>query len=61
MKIATWNVNSTKARRQRVLTWLRLHRPDVLCLQELKVTDEAFPYEEIEEVGYHAAVHGQRT
>ncbi len=61
MKIATWNVNSIKARRQRVLTWLRLHRPDVLCLQELKVTDEAFPYEEIEEVGYHAAVHGQRT
>ena len=61
MKIATWNVNSIKARRQRVLTWLRLHQPDVLCLQELKVMDEAFPLEETRELGYYAAVHGQRA
>ncbi len=61
MKIATWNVNSIHARRERVLTWLRLHQPDVLCLQELKVTDDAFPFEAVEELGYHAAVHGQPT
>ena len=61
MKIVTWNVNSINARRERVLTWLRLHRPDVLCLQELKVADEAFPLEAVEELGYHAAVYGQRT
>ncbi|MDE0473822.1 MAG: exodeoxyribonuclease III [Gammaproteobacteria bacterium] len=61
MKIATWNVNSINARRERVLTWLRLHRPDVLCLQELKVMDDAFPLEAVEELGYHAAVYGQRT
>ena len=61
MKIATWNVNSIRARQERVLTWLRLHRPDVLCLQELKVVDDAFPLEAVEELGYYAAVHGQRT
>ena len=61
MKIATWNVNSINARRERVLTWLRLHQPDVLCLQELKVTGDAFPLEAIEELGYCAAVYGQRT
>jgi len=61
MKIATWNVNSINARRERVLTWLRLHRPDVLCLQELKAMDDAFPLEAVEELGYRAAVYGQRT
>lgn len=61
MKIATWNVNSVKARQDRLLAWLRAKSPDVLCLQELKTTDEAFPRAEIEELGYHAAVHGQKT
>ncbi|MCX7427766.1 MAG: exodeoxyribonuclease III [Planctomycetia bacterium] len=61
MKLATWNVNSIRARQERLLRWLDRERPDVLCLQELKVTDEAFPREAIEAAGYHAAVFGQKT
>ena len=44
MKITTWNVNSIRAREDRVLNWLDQHQPDVLCLQELKCTEEQFPY-----------------
>lgn len=61
MIIATWNVNSIRARRQRVLAWLQSERPDVLCLQELKVTDDEFPRESFQNVGYRAAVFGQKT
>lgn len=61
MRIATWNVNSIRARRERLLAWLERHEPDVLCLQELKVTDDKFPYDEVREHGYHAAVFGQKT
>ena len=61
MRIATWNVNSVKAREGRVGQWLEEHRPDVLCLQELKTTDEAFPSPMVAEAGYAAAVHGQKT
>jgi exodeoxyribonuclease-3 len=61
MKLATWNVNSIRARLERLLAWLEKHQPDVLCLQELKATDEDFPGEAIAEAGYRAAVHGQKT
>ncbi|MDP6567752.1 MAG: exodeoxyribonuclease III [Alphaproteobacteria bacterium] len=61
MKIATWNVNSVKARLPRVLDWLAAAGPDVVLLQELKTTDEAFPAEPIEELGYNVALHGQKT
>lgn len=61
MKIATWNVNSIRARRERLLRWLAAHGPDVLCLQELKAADEDFPFEDVRQAGYYAAVHGQRT
>jgi exodeoxyribonuclease-3 len=61
MRLATWNVNSIRAREERVLRWLEARRPDVVCLQELKVTDEAFPFEALRERGYHAAVRGQKT
>jgi exodeoxyribonuclease-3 len=61
MKIATWNVNSIKARKERLLAWLAQHSPDVLCLQELKLEERAFPYVEIEQAGYHATVLGQKT
>jgi exodeoxyribonuclease III len=61
MKIATWNVNSIRARQERLLAWLKAHAPDIVCLQELKVEDDAFPHDEIRAVGYHAAVHGQKT
>jgi exodeoxyribonuclease III len=61
MRIATWNVNSVRARLERLLAWLKKAQPDIVCLQELKVIDAAFPYEAIREAGYHAAVHGQKT
>ena len=61
MKLITWNVNSIRARLERVVALLERHRPDVLCLQELKVADDAFPYEAIESAGYYPAVHGQPT
>ncbi len=61
MRIATWNVNSIRARLERVLAWLERDRPDVACLQEIKATEEQFPFEAIERAGYHAAVYGQKT
>ena len=61
MRIATWNVNSIKQRLEGVLTWLQEREPDVACLQETKCTDEAFPRDAIESLGYNVAVHGQRT
>ena len=61
MKIATWNVNSVRAREERVLAWLEKVSPDVLCLQELKVTDDKFPVEAVGEAGYRASVFGQKT
>jgi exodeoxyribonuclease-3 len=61
MKIATWNVNSIRSREERLLKWLDRHRPDVLCLQELKVVEDKFPFESIREAGYQAAVNGQKT
>ena len=61
MRIATWNVNSIKARLPRVTGWLEATSPDVVCLQEIKCIDENFPAAEIEALGYHVAVHGQKT
>lgn len=61
MRIATWNINSIKVRLDRVLGFLEQHEPDVLCLQELKVTDDVFPHEQIRGAGFHAAVLGQAT
>lgn len=61
MKIATWNVNSIRMRLERSLRWLDRHRPDVMCLQELKSVEEKFPFDALREAGYHAAVSGQPT
>ena len=60
MRIATWNVNSVRQRLEHVLAYLRETKPDILCLQELKCTDEAFPRAEFEALSYNAAVHGQK-
>jgi exodeoxyribonuclease-3 len=60
MKIVTWNVNSIKARLEIVLKWLKNYTPDVMLLQELKVINEAFPYEPIENLGYNIAIHGEK-
>ena len=62
MKITTWNVNSLTARLQHVLDWLAANPVDVLCLQELKLTDDKFPLLELQAAGYpHCAVFGQKT
>lgn len=61
MRIATWNVNSVRARHERLLRWLQTHQPDLLCLQELKCQEAQFPFEALRELGYEAAVHGQKT
>jgi len=59
--IATWNVNSVRARLERLTAWLDRHRPDAVCLQEIKCPTEAFPYDDLAAAGYHAAVYGQKT
>jgi exodeoxyribonuclease III len=61
MKVASWNVNSVVARRERLLAWLSKQAPDVLCLQELKAVDASFPVADVEALGYHVVTHGQRT
>jgi len=61
MRIATWNVNSVRARLDRLVAWLGRHAPDVVCLQELKVTDADFPREPLEALGWKAVTHGQKT
>ncbi|UWZ38667.1 exodeoxyribonuclease III [Dactylosporangium roseum] len=59
MKLATWNVNSVKARLPRLLDWLDRTDPDVLCVQETKVAADAFPAKEVAELGYETAHHGE--
>jgi len=61
MRIATWNVNSVKQRIDSLTAWLAERAPDIVCLQETKTVDEAFPREPIEALGYNVAVHGQKT
>ena len=61
MKLATWNVNSLKVRLPQVLEWLAARQPDVVCLQETKLEDKAFPRMELEAAGYQAAFAGQKT
>ncbi len=61
IKIATWNVNSVKARLQHLLDWLDLATPTVVLLQELKCQDQDFPRLELESRGWHVATRGQKT
>jgi exodeoxyribonuclease-3 len=61
MKIATWNINSLAVRLPQVLDWLAAAQPDVLGLQELKLTDDKFPAAELEAAGYQAVFLGQKT
>jgi exodeoxyribonuclease-3 len=59
VQIVTWNVNSLKARMERVEAWLDEHRPDVLCLQETKMADDALPASAFEALGYETVHAGQ--
>jgi exodeoxyribonuclease-3 len=59
MRIVTWNVNSLNARLPRVREWLEIMNPDVLCMQETKLAEDAFPTSEFTELGYESVHHGQ--
>ena len=62
MRVVTWNVNSVKQRVPRLLPWLDERRPDVVCLQETKLADDAFREllgAELEQRGYEVALHGE--
>ncbi len=61
MRIASWNVNSVRARLPRITEWLEKWQPDVLCMQETKVIDEDFPHEPFVAAGYHIEAFGQKT
>jgi exodeoxyribonuclease III len=61
MRIATWNVNSIRQRMDSLQAWLKERQPDIVCLQEIKCTDDAFPREPLQALGYNVAVHGQKT
>jgi exodeoxyribonuclease-3 len=61
MRIATWNINGLRARMDFVRHWLDARQPDIVGLQELKLTDEQFPHADFEAAGYHAIVYGQKA
>jgi len=61
MKIATYNVNGVNGRLPVLLRWLKEKAPDIVCLQELKAPQEKFPAQAIEEAGYTALWHGQKS
>jgi exodeoxyribonuclease-3 len=61
MRIATWNVNSIRQRMDSLTAWLAERAPDIVCLQEIKCTEEVFPREPLEALGYNVRVHGQKT
>jgi len=61
MRIATWNINGLRARLEFVKAWLRERKPDLVGLQELKMTDDLFPHQAFAELGYRAYTHGQKS
>jgi exodeoxyribonuclease III len=61
LKVITWNVNSVKQRLPRLVALLGRHEPDIVCLQETKVEDEGFPFDEVRAAGYEAVSFGQRA
>lgn len=61
MKIVSWNVNSLRVRLPHVTAWAGEYAPDILCLQETKLTDEDFPHAEFHQAGYQCVCAGQKT
>jgi len=61
VKLVTWNLNSIRARTDRLVAWLDRERPDIVCLQETKVEDAGFPTEPLAKLGYQVAIFGQRS
>ena len=61
MLIASWSVNSIRSRLSQVINWLEDKQPEVLCLQETKVSDKDFPYKSFENIGYSVKFYGQKS
>src|SRR5689334_4643919 len=61
LRIATWNINGVRARIDTALSWLKDANPDIVCMQEIKIEDAAFPTEAFGDLGYNVAVHGQKS
>ncbi|HXX41825.1 MAG TPA: exodeoxyribonuclease III [Chthoniobacterales bacterium] len=61
MKIASWNINSLRKRQDRLFEWLESFKPDIVCLQETKCTDDQFPALALEAAGYRSAFHGEKS
>ncbi len=61
MRIVSWNINSLRKRQGRLFAWLDATKPDVVCLQETKCTDDQFPVLGLQAVGYHSAYHGEKS
>src|SRR6201997_3872121 len=61
MKIVSWNINSLRKRQDRLFAWLEETKPDVVCLQETKCTDEQFPALALKAAGYEAVYHGEKS
>ena len=61
MRIATWNVNSVRSRLDQLTAWLAAEQPEVVCLQETKVTDDLFPHDALARLGYSCVVSGQKS
>jgi len=61
MKIATYNINNVRKRLPNLLAWLKAEKPDIVCLQEIKTTDEKCPARALEDAGYGSLWHGQRS
>src|SRR4051794_3247338 len=61
MKIATFNINNINRRLPNLLAWLKVAKPDVVCLQELKCSDAEFPERDIANAGYHAVWRGEKS
>ncbi|MFL6687297.1 exodeoxyribonuclease III, partial [Paraburkholderia graminis] len=59
LRIATFNINGIRSRQAALLQWLEREAPDIVCLQELKAADSAFPADAVRDAGYHAIWHGQ--
>jgi exodeoxyribonuclease-3 len=61
MRVASWNINSLRKRQDRLFAWLEHEKPDVVCLQETKCTDEHFPVLALQAAGYQAVYHGEKS
>jgi exodeoxyribonuclease III len=61
VRIVSYNINSLRRRQDRLLAWLAETKPEIVCLQETKCTDEQFPQPELRAAGYHCAFHGQKS